>query len=76
MFMLIAHDYLKAIVRPRPELHDARLLVKREILDVYLARGLIDGRWLPFHATSVVERRLRCQSDFKITISTEDKITN
>jgi hypothetical protein len=66
--------YLKTVVGPGSKLHDARLLVKWKILYVDLTRRLVDGRRLPFHAASVVECSLRCQSDFKVSVSAENKL--
>lgn len=50
---------LEAVISPGAELHDAGLLVEREVFHVDLARALVDGWWLPLNSTCVVERRLR-----------------
>lgn len=44
-----------SVVRPRSELHGTRLLVEREVLDVYLAKRLVDGRRFPHHFARVVQ---------------------
>lgn len=64
---------LEAIVGPRSEFHDARLLVEWEILDVDLAGGLINCRRLPFHPSGVVESGFGGQCHLEIPISTVTK---
>lgn len=68
--------YLEAVVSPRAELHDARLLVERKVFYVDLARGLVYGRWLPFDPPRVIQRRLRCQRHLEITVGTIPWKTN
>ena len=64
------HTHLFAIIGPRAELHDASLLIKREVLDIDLARGLVDGRWFPFDLAVGKEGRLGGQSHLKVAVST------
>ena len=63
--------YLEAIVCPTAKLHDTCLLVKREVLDVYLAGGLVDGRRLPLHQAVEPDRGLSGKGHLKIAVSTE-----
>lgn len=63
--------YLEAIVGPRAEFHNARLLVEREILDVYLAGGLVYGRGFPLHSSREVEGGLSGQGHLEVTIGAE-----
>lgn len=72
---LAASSYLKAIVCPRTELHDAGLLVEGEVLDVDLARGLVDGGRAPLHAARVVQRGLRRQRHLEVAVRTVRQIT-
>ena len=65
-----SHRYLKAVVRPAAELHDAALLVEGEPLDVYLAGGLVDGRRLPDHLSVVAQSGLRHQRHLVVAVST------
>ncbi len=51
--------YRIAVGRPGAEFHVAGLLVEREILDVDLAKGLVDGRRLPRDRPVVSQDRLR-----------------
>lgn len=66
--------HLEAVVRPTAKLHDTRLLVKREVLDVDLARALVDGGWLPLHPACVVEGGFRGQRHLEVAIRTENLI--
>ena len=63
--------YLEAIVCPTAKLHDTCLLVKREVLDVYLAGGLVDGRRLPLHQAVEPDRGLGGKGHLEIAVSTE-----
>ena len=65
--------YLEAVVGPATELHDAGLLVEREILDVHLTGRMINGRRFPLNQSGVEQGGLRGQRHFKVTISTERK---
>ena len=47
---------LQAVVRPRAELEEARLLVEREVGHVHLAAALVDGRWNPLEYARVHHR--------------------
>ena len=65
------HDhylYLKPIIGPAAKLHHASLFVEREILNVDLAGGLINGWRLPLHETMVPQRGLCRQGYLKVTI--------
>ena len=41
------HNHLKPIISPAPKLHDASLLIKGEVLDVHLARRVVNCRRFP-----------------------------
>lgn len=60
--------YLEAVIRPTTELEHAGLFVEWEILDVNLARGFVDGRWLPFHQPLVVDGSLGGEGYLEVTI--------
>ena len=61
--------YLESVVGPAAELHDARLLVKGEVLDVYLARRLVDGGRLPLHQAVEPDGGLGGQRHLEVAIS-------
>ena len=67
--------YLKPIICPATKLHDTSLLIKREVLHVHLAGGMVDGRRLPLDQPSVKQGCLGGQGYLKVTISTENIIT-
>lgn len=48
-----------SVVSPRSKLHGTRLLVEREVLDVYLAEGFVNGRRFPHDFSRVVQYRFR-----------------
>lgn len=48
-----------SVVRPRSKLHGTRLLVEREVLDIYLAEGFVNGRRFPHDFSRVVQYRFR-----------------
>jgi hypothetical protein len=62
--------HLEAVVRPTAKLHDTRLLVKREVLDVDLTRALVDGGRLPLYPACVVEGGFRGQRHLEVAIRT------
>ena len=64
----MGRTHLFAVISPATELHHTGLLVKREVLDVDLARGLVDGRRLPLHQAVIIERRLRGQRHLEIAV--------
>lgn len=64
---------LETVVCPRAELHDAGLLVEREVLDVNLTGALVDGWRLPLHTARVVQGRFRRERHLEITVRTETK---
>lgn len=64
--------YLKPVVGPRAELHNARLLVEWEKFDVNFAGGLVNGGRTPLDAARVVKRRLRRQSHLKVAVGAAD----
>lgn len=71
--LVTGHDdraYLESVVGPGAELHDAGLLVEGEVLDVDLARGLVDGGRAPLHAPRVVQRRLGGQRHLEVAVRT------
>lgn len=47
--------YLEAVVRPGAELHEAGLLVEREVPYIDFARGFEDGRRCPHYFSVVVQ---------------------
>jgi len=57
LVVLEADIELKAVVRPRPELHVAALDVERKVGDVDTARGLVDGRRHPHDAAVTADHR-------------------
>lgn len=59
VYSVISMAYLVAIVRPRAELHKARLLVEREVANVNFAGRFKDGRRRPDHFAGVVKDGLR-----------------
>lgn len=59
-----------SVVRPRSELHRTRLLVEREVLDVYLAKRLVNGRRFPHHFARVVQYGFCHYCHFVVAIST------
>lgn len=61
--------YHVAIVTPRAELHEASLLIKREVFHVDLAEGLVNGRWLPYNLAVVMENGFRHDRHFVVTVS-------
>jgi len=67
---VLEYIYLTSIIRPRAELHETFLLVKREVLDVYGAVTLVDGRWLPDHFPRVHHLRLNEESHLEVAVGT------
>lgn len=63
------NNHLEAVVRPGPELHQAGLLVEREVLHVNLAGALVDGWWLPLNTARVVELCLGGQRHLEVAVS-------
>ncbi len=59
---------LETVVRPAAKLHDARLLIEGEVLDVDDAGGLVDGGRLPLHQAVVPQCRLGRQSHLKVAV--------
>ena len=60
--------YLKSIVCPWSELHKARLLVKREVPDVYLA-GWLEDRWRsPDNLAAAVKHSLCHRGDHVLPV--------
>ena len=60
---------LEAVISPATEFHDAGLLIKRKILDVYLTGWFIYRGRFPFDKSIVPKRGLSGKSHLKITIS-------
>lgn len=60
--------HLEAVVRPRAELEDARLLVEGEVLDVDLAARLVNGRRFPLDQAAVVHRCLGGQRHLEVPV--------
>ena len=60
----------RVAVAPAAKLHEAALLVEREVPHVDLAVGLEDGRRVPDHAPPAVYHRLRQRGDDVLTVST------
>ena len=65
--------YLESVVGPAAKLHDARLLVKGEVLDIHLARRVVDCGRLPLDLARRHEGRLRRQRDLKVAIGARRK---
>lgn len=61
--------YLEAVIGPTTEFQNAGLLVKGEILYVYLTRRLVNGRRLPFHQSLVVDGCLGRQGNLEVAVS-------
>ena len=68
-----SHAHLFAVIGPGAKLHDAGLLVKREVLDVYLTRGLVDGRGFPLHLAIREEGRFGSQRHLEVTVGAAKK---
>ena len=64
-------EYLEPVVCPTPKLHDARLLVEGEILDIHLAARVVNGRRFPLHLPGRHQRRLRCQGHLEVAVGAE-----
>ena len=64
--------HLESVVSPAAELHDARLLVEGEVLDVHLARRVIDGRRTPLDQPRVEQGRLGGQGHLEVAVGTEN----
>lgn len=75
LYLYSLQSYLEPIVRPATELEHAGLLVKREILDVDLTGGLVNGRRLPLDQTLVVDRRLGGQRHFEVAVRAASQLT-
>lgn len=65
--------YHVPIVAPRSELHEAGLLIKREVLHVDFAERLVDGRRLPDHFAVVMQDGFRHDGHFIVTVRAGDK---
>ena len=68
--------HLKPVIGPAAKLHDASLLVEWEVLNVHLARGVVNGRGPPLHQAGVEQRCLRGQGHFEVAVGTADKLRN
>jgi hypothetical protein len=66
--------HLEAVVCPTAKLHDTRLLVKREVLDVDLARALVNSGWLPLDSARIVEGGFCGQGHFKVAVRAAKEI--
>lgn len=64
-------SYVVSVVGPGSELHEAALSVEWKILDIYLARALIDGRRIPHDATCAVDDGLCHDSHLVVAVRTE-----
>lgn len=60
-----------AVVSPWTELHEARLFVEWEVLDIDLAERLVDGRRFPNHFACVMQNGLRHDGDLVVAVGTE-----
>ena len=63
--------YLKPVIGPAAKLHDAGLLVEGEVLDVHLARRVIDRRRLPLHLPGGHQGGLGGQRHLEVAVSAE-----
>lgn len=59
-----------SVVCPRSKLHETSLLVKREVFHVDFAKRFINGRWLPYDFSRIMQYGLRHYRHFVISIST------
>ena len=66
---------LVTVVGPRTEPHRAVLFVEREKLDVHRTRALVDGWRFPVHQAGRVNRRLRHQRHFVITVGAVQSVS-
>lgn len=62
--------YLKSIVGPAAELHDACLLVERKVFDINFAGAFVNRRRTPLDASCVVEGGLCGQRHLEVAIGT------
>ena len=60
--------YLEAVIGPTTEFQNAGLLVKGEILYVYLTRRLVNGRRFPLDQPLVVDDCLGRQHDLEVAV--------
>ena len=67
-----SNSHLKAIVGPAAKLHNTRLLIKGEILDIHLTGTVVDGWGFPLHQPVVKESSFGCQGHFKVSISADN----
>ena len=65
-----SNSYLETVIRPAAKLHDTGLLVEWEVLDVNLARRLVDGGRLPLDEAVVPQGRLGRQGHLEIAVRT------
>ena len=63
---------MESIVSPASELHDAGLLIEGEVLDVHLARRVIDGRGSPLHEAGVEQGGLGRQGHLEVAVGADD----
>lgn len=68
LLLLVPQVDLVAVVGPAAKLHDARLLVEREVLHVHLAGRVVDGGRPPLHQARVEQRRLRRQRHLEVAV--------
>lgn len=67
----LIYSYLIAVVTPRSELHEARLLVERKVSHVDFTRRLKNCGRRPHHFACVVQNSLGHCGDHVLTISAE-----
>lgn len=68
--------YLKAVVCPRAKLHNAGLLVEREVFHIDFTRRFINCRWFPFNHAAVVEGCFRGKRYLEVAVRTGNSPTN
>jgi hypothetical protein len=65
--------HLKPVVGPAAKLHDAGLLVEGKVLDVHLARRVVDRGRLPLHLARGHQGCLRRKGHLKVAVGAEMK---
>lgn len=67
---LTAVSHHVSVVSPRSKLHGTSLFVERKVFHVYFTKRFVNGRWLPYDFSRVMQYGLRHNSHFVISIGT------